>query len=495
MQVKIISMFMLVYLVSCASNTSPTRNLASGPYYHSPDALMCPMEGEEAFNRLYDLIANAKKYVHVSVYSWSDTGLERAIEKALVNKAVVRVVLHPTLKSSPKLESVVPKLEASGAEFKISPLNMHEKFTLIDDEVVVNTSANFSNGAKTKYSENMVFHELTRENSDSIRSLIRDFKDEFVILWNTSKDITTRGEANAEKLSEMIKKENVPNLKSDMALYSSSMNWTLKENAITSATYKSGKYQNLVKKTYPGSSEQMWTVRDVLLSSIKRAKKSIYLSINHFNLRVVSDELISAVKRGVDVKLAVDNQEYKRKPNNLEMTPQFVEDWKTLKGSEIPPVRVKYYSHEPSPRNWLLNHHKFILVDYEIPEETVLLSGSYNLSATAEQNQFDSLVMYKNPSYKNLYQAFYKEFQNQWSWNRVDDRPKKEMLDQFFATNNNSYPIHVAQAVALTWPEVIFLRSEVNKRAAGIFSGLGKHKDCSYFDPDSKQYWGCPNGK
>lgn len=492
---SVIFLSSLLMLASCAGHqvTKPERDVAS--QLNSPDALMCPMDGEVAFNRLYDLIGDAKKYVHITAYSWSDGGLEKAIEKALSNKAKVRVVLHPDLKDSPKVTNVVPKLEAMGAEFKIAPMNMHEKFTLIDDETVVNTSANFSGGAKNKYSENVVFHEFSKENSDSIKSIISDFKNEFTVLWNTSKDIVTNNEGLAAKINDFTKKENVPSASVDMALYSSSMNWTLKDNAPTTAGYKIGKYSSLVKKTYSGSAEQMWTVRDALLTAIKGANKSIYLSLNHFNIRAVSDALIEAVKRGVDVKLAVDNQEYKSKPNDLEMSPQFVADWKSLKGNVIPPVRVKYYSHEPSPSRWLLNHHKFVLVDYEVPEKTILLSGSYNLSQTAEQNQFDNLIVYKTNKYRDLYTSFFKEFQNQWTWNRVNDQPKKEVVDQFFTTKNNSYPVHINDAVSLTWPEVMSLRAEVNKKAPGIFSGLTKNRDCLYYDPAKKAYWACPNGK
>ena len=488
-------LLLLSLLTSCATNPKIENNervIATDS--QSPDALMCPKDGDEAFNRLYELIGDAKKYVHISVYSWSDGGLEKAITKALNNKVKVRVVLHPDLKESPKVATVVPVLEKLGAEFKISPLNMHEKFTLIDDETIVNTSANFSGGAKNKYSENMIFHELSKENSDSIKSLITDFKNEFVILWNTSKDIVTNGEGNAARLTDVIKKENIPTDR-DMALYSSSMNWTLKENSPTSVLFKQGKYQSLVKKLYPNTTEQTWTVRDALISAIKGANKSIYLSLNHFNIRAVSDELIAAVKRGVDVKLAVDNQEYKSKPNDIEMTPQFVQDWKALKGSTVPPVRVKYYSHEPSPRTWLLNHHKFVLVDYEVSGKTILLSGSYNLSATAEQNQFDNLVIYKTALYNNLYKTFNDEFTNLWNLNRVDDQPKKEVLDLFYQTKGNSYPIHVSEAVSLTWPEVMGLRADINKKAPGIFSGLSKNKDCMYYDPAKKSYWACPNGK
>ena len=485
----------LIMMSSCSQWSAPQGSREIAQSTSAPEALMSPHEGPVAFNRLYDLISQAKSYAHITIYSWSDGGLDKAIESALANKARVRVVLHPDLKDSAKVLNVVPRLEELGAEFKIATLNMHEKFSLIDDETVVNTSANFSNGAKNKYSENMIFHELSRENSEATKSLLKDFKREFVILWNSSKDVFTQNEGIAEKLTDNSFKDNSASKNSDMTLYSSSQNWNFVENKEGSANYKLGKYYSLKKRTYANSSEQTWIVRDVLIDAINKANKSIYLSLNHFNIRMVSDALIAAVQRGVDVKLAVDNQEYKSKPNDLEMTPQFVEDWKKIKGKELPPVRVKYYSHEPSPRSWLLNHHKFILIDYQIPAKTILLSGSYNLSKTAEQNQFDNIVTYKGTNYRSLYLSFYKEFLNQWEWNRTKEGPKKEMIEQFFATKNNSYPVHVAEAVSLTWPETMQLRSEVNKKAPGIFSGLTKNRECLYYDAVKKQYWACPNGK
>jgi|GEM_PF-1825294 len=498
-----LTLSMLFILASCSSNNvleayhpvkdKLKRQLASGK--NSPDALMCPHEGELAFQRMYEIIGNAKKYAHITVYSWSDGGLEKAIDKALSQKAKVRVILHPDLKDSKKVLDIVPVLESKGAEFKFAAMNMHEKFIVVDDESVSNTSANFSGGAKNKYSENVVYHELAKENTEEIKGLIADFKNEFTILWNTGKDIISKGEPIAEKLNDYTKKENVPS-KSKMALYSSSMNWTLKENKIGSAGQKIGKYFSLVKKTYPNKAEQTWTVRDVLIEKINSAQKSIYLSLNHFNIRAVSDALVAAVKRGVDVRLAVDNQEYKGKPNDLEMTPQFVQDWFLLKGKKVsPPVRVKYYSHEPSPRSWLLNHHKFVIVDFEVPGKTILLSGSYNLSATAEQNQFDNLVVYQSEDYRDLYETFKKEFDNQWFWNRPNDKPKQDVIDLFLTAKGGSYPIHIQDAVSLSWEEVQNLRSEVNKKAPGIYSGLTKNRDCLYYDPGKKAYWACPDGK
>lgn len=499
MKVYIISLFcILLTYTSCANLTSQKQYLqdrnvsAQSPTLETPFALMSPQEGKVSFPQMYSFISNAKSYAYISVYSWSDGGLDAAIEKALQNKAIVRVVLDPALKNSSKFTNAIPSLEAKGAEFKIAPMNMHEKFSIIDDSILINGSANFSSGAQNKYSENIIFHETEKDSSNNTKSLINDFKNEFSIIWNVSKDVVTNNELNSSKMSS-TKSINIPTENMDMTLYASSMNWTLKDNPKDSKLLSSGRYQSLVAKKDPASKEQLWTVRDILIQNINSAKKSIYLSLNHFNIRPVSDALIEAVKRGVDVRLAVDNQEYKARPNNLEMSPQFVEDWNKLNKNIVPPVRVKYYSHEPSARFWLLNHHKFALFDYEIPEKTVLLSGSYNLSKNAEQNQFDNLVLYKTEKYRNLYLSFYNEFENLWNLNRVNDKPKSEILNFFLtAKDNNLYPLHNNEAVSLTWPEIMDLRSQVNKKAPGIFSGLTRFHDCMYYNPTSKTYAACP---
>ncbi len=464
----------------------------------SPDALFCPNEGDIAFNRMYDLIGNARVYAHITAYSWSDSGLDRAVESALKNGAKVKMVLHPDLyKDSPKVQASVAALETKGAEVKIAPMNMHEKFSVIDDETVINTSANFSGGAKNKYSENVVYHELKKENSPEIQNLIDQFKREFAIIWNTGKDVVTNGEKIADQIQIKDLGKHFPNEKGVMELYSSSMNFDVAANKVGSAALALGKYFSLKKRTNT-TKEQTWIVRDVLIKHINAATKSIQLSLNHFNIREVSDALIEAVKRGVDVKLAVDAQEYKSKPNDLEMSPQFAQDWYALKGKKVsPPIRVKYYSHEPNPATWSLNHHKFVLVDYGVPGKTVLLSGSYNLSKTAEQNQFDNLIVYKKDDYKDLYTAFNDEFKALWFWNRPNDVPKQEIIDQFLTAKGGAYPIHIQEAVSLSWEEIVKLRSDLTALAPGFFRGLNmKTGNCSFYDPKKNKYFGaspkCP---
>ncbi|CBW28169.1 putative exported protein [Halobacteriovorax marinus SJ] len=450
-----------------------------------------PHEGAQAFEIIYKEVKESKKYVYATIYSWSDKGITDSFKEALQNGVEVKIILHPSLAKKSSIKKVASELEALGADLKIAKMNMHEKFVLVDDVFVVNSSANMSGGAKNRYSENFIYHS---DETVEGKSVLSQFKKEFIILWNSAKDIFTANEGIAEKLN-LEALSNSP-INSNASLYSSSMNFKIKENKPSSKAYKQGKYYTLSR--IGGVKNQTWTVRDIILDNIKNAKSNIYLSLNHFNIREISDALIEAVKRGVDVKLAVDNQEFKTRINNKEMTPQFVSDWKALPGnkSKIAPVRVKYYSHSPSPRHWLLNHHKFIIVDYNESnfEETKLISGSYNLSKTAEHNQFDNMVVYKSVANKALFKSFKEEFDNQWFWNRdSSDKPKKEMIEQFTnLKDGTSIALHMKEAVSLNWKEVLSLRSKVSRAAKGFFRGLYSNKDCLYYDVTKSSFWGCP---
>ena len=53
-------------------------------------------------------------------------------------------------------QDVIEPLEEDCAEFKYTNKTMHEKFVIVDDEYMINSSANFSGGAITRYSENFI---------------------------------------------------------------------------------------------------------------------------------------------------------------------------------------------------------------------------------------------------------------------------------------------------------------------------------------------------
>jgi phosphatidylserine/phosphatidylglycerophosphate/cardiolipin synthase-like enzyme len=476
----------LVFL-SCALTTDK-RELASNTESESIEVYMSPTQGKEAFEKMYDMIKEAKDSVNVTVYSWSDAGFTKALRSTLSknNPPIVRVVLKKSLFT--KHKKTIEELEKMGAMFKSAKIELHEKFIIADGEKLVNSSANMSGGAKNKYSENFIFFNKKDEsNKSDITVILQEFEKEFALIWNSAHDYITEEEIQS---ADVLNHKNTARKRkkdSHIKLFSSSMNY--KVSAPRRRDFDKGSVIGLQR--IPNKKNQIWTVKDQILEAINKAEKNIFLNINHFNLRDISDALIQAIERGVDVKLAVDSQEFKTFLNNKEMTPQFVQDFVKLKGEQIAiPVRIKFYSFVPHHSSWSLNHHKAILVDYDKRGDlnTTLLTGSYNYSKTAEHSKFDNQVRFKSEKYQEVYDAFYNEFMYLWSLERDDkDKPKKKMLDFFKIARNNLIPLHSNIPFSLTWEEAVKLKSDIFKlHPESRF--FYKHKQCQYFNTKTKVF-------
>ena len=513
-----------------------------------------PQEGKLVFEKIYKQIKNAKEYVYITIYSWSSNGLDKALTEAMKKNPnlEISIVLNDDLYPNGKSEKAVLKrekmkaritpLEELGIKFKKAMQNMHEKFVVVDDQFLVNTSANFSSGPLKSYSEDFVLFNNS-DNNNIIQKLIQDFKYEFAVIWNSSSDIITEnevGEANFIKM-ELAEKSTkyIPTQNNHLTLFTSSMNYFLKKNNKTSKDFKIGRHLKLVPRYRDGFmvppsvkrkpkesiadyklrikdrenlkvKNRPWVVRNAILDLIKNANKSILLSLNHFNIKEVYLALIEAIKeRNIEVKLAVDNQEFKRyikdwgPRQSIEMTPRFVRDWKKLPGNKnkIPPVRVKYYSHAPHPSFWRLNHHKFILVDYDANNfsQTKLLAGSYNVSTNAELNQFDNLILYKGKSFSHIFKRFKNQHDHLWDYERKKGKPSKKILDYFFkrsSIDGQSLSIHNNESVSLTWNEAIDLQKKIEKIAPKFIDQLKQNtKGCKFYNPKKDKFWVSINKK
>lgn len=479
-----------VLLVGCSSQPTQLTGARDVAAEKEFSAMFSPWEGKEAFDKMYKIISAAKEDVKVSVYSWSDKEFDAALEAAAKNGATVRVVLHPDLAKKETMLSRYTALEQLKAKGKISfkqaPRNMHEKFVIVDNESLVNSSANMSNGAKTSYSENFVF--LTAP-----AHIIENFQNEFAVMWNSSKDILTSDKDVVEDALEYDAAKHQTKNK-DVILYSSSMNYDYLENKVGGKDHASGKYIKLRAKGKPPGP---YTVRDAIIEAIDNAQETILGSFNHFNFKEAAEALIRASKRGVDVKLTVDNQEYFENyfPGIIEYTPYFVDAWKKLPGNagKEPPVRVKFYSHYPNPSRWLLNHHKWLLVDQAKGEKALLLTGSYNFSETAEHNQFDNMVSFKGKKYASLHKDFSKEFDTLWDLERKGDKPNQEILSHFTTVVEGKLPIHHNRAVSMSWGELLTLRNSIRKIAPKFLRGMNMTTSACYgYDVKKAIFVGCP---
>jgi len=465
------------------------------------EVYMSPHEGRNSFNKVYSLIEGSRNYIHLTLYGWSDKGLFMALKKALtkINPPKVRIVLHRPLYINskngphPTLHSRVKKLEKLGAEFKLAKQKMHEKFLIVDNEILMNGSANMSNGPLTRYSENMVYYSSGGNSLHPHDRLIQQFKHEFSVLFNSGTDLITHGERIATEIKDYNQRSengellnNLP-VASDLYLVSSSMNFKLRRNRPGTVKYREGRYLSLAAKKIEGN--KTWNVREMLIREIDKAKDNILVCLNHLTLPAVKDAFIRAVQRGVKIHWFVDNYEYSTKTNSKAQTPKFVAEYQNIMQQKKTPVRVKWYSIIPHPRYALLNHHKFILID-SATDFPVLLSGSSNMSKSAEFTQFDNIVVHRGLRFSRLYQKFADEFWQLWKLNRTaEDKPSPKLIELFTSVNKDGFMrIHKKTPLSLTWDEVKSLNTAIYAAAPGLKTKLSGFDHCAFYDYKTESF-------
>ena len=125
----------------------------------------------------------------------------------------------------------------------------------------------------------------------------------------------------------------------------------------------------------------------LLIGLIEKARKSIHIMIYSFTLDELSEALIEAKNRGVDVKVVIEAENAFSKGSEYR---------KLLEGG----VDVKLDGN-PS-----LMHHKVMIIDGKI-----IVTGSYNWSWSAENKNDENLVILESAEAASLYEA---EFQRVW---------------------------------------------------------------------------------
>lgn len=454
--------------------------LESDPNAFYSKAMFSPAQGPEAFDVIFEEIANAQDYAYITVYSWKLDGLRKAALKACENGAKVRILMDKRHESRTK--ETIEELEASGCvEVRKTAKTMHEKFVIVDDRFLVNSSANFSSGAKYKYNESFVF--LCDENTVNgpEDDLIEQFKHEFSILWNYGND-TKHDKNGSENITPIYLSDNLqevlyPPACEGACLYSSSTNFS----------YIEGEDYKLSLRTVKDS----YKVQDQMLAAIDGAKKSLYMSVNYLLLEDVCTAVENAIKRGIDVKVASDNKSAKNWSDCANI----------LSENYGESFRFKFYSFFPNARKAILNHNKFFIVDYDptlieegkdISEDTILVTGSHNISNTAEKKQFDNMIVFKTLAHGNLYRAFYKDFEYVWNLGRDE---KEERVEAIIAPFRGHYLIHQFNQdglVSLTLEELNKMKKELEERAPGILSRETPRKtleECDYYNPENRKYY------
>jgi phosphatidylserine/phosphatidylglycerophosphate/cardiolipin synthase-like enzyme len=174
-------------MYSSASQQSSTTTVTTTLYAtHTTPAtekvgaveVVCFSRTERCDDLLTGLIRGAKDRIYVAIYSFTSDRLAEALIEARRRGVDVRVVMER--REANGTGSEYPRLRGAGVEVKLdaNPGLMHHKFMVIDGEIVVTGSYNWSAAAEERNDENLV---VIRD-----RGVAGAYEREFERIWSQS---------------------------------------------------------------------------------------------------------------------------------------------------------------------------------------------------------------------------------------------------------------------------------------------------------------------
>ncbi len=427
------------------------------------DVVFSPQALENSHTaRVAGLIDKAQRSIDIAMYSFSDAGISTALANAVARGVKVRFVFE-TASADRKLTgdaiatSKSGRLEAAGVDVRWVNKIMHHKFMIVDGPrdaaeaattaTLVTGSANWSNGAATRYDENTLFLEGHRELNLRVQR-------EFNLMWDHSRDFVS----NAEIVSEGSTLEITDELIGDdpgEAVHFTSANFAVKNGD----TF-----------TLAGSN----AVADQLVAAIEGATDSIKVASGHLRSRPVAEALMrkAAENPEVEIQAYLDGQEFVSEATHnaqVEDLAECVAEAGTSEskirdcndrgflfgfvvGNSGIDVRYKYYSYRWTAKNALQMHHKYLIIDGD-----ELWTGSYNLSDNAEHNTFENMFHFSGPEFAPIIDRFEANFASMWETGREPDL-LSSLRDTIATVAQGEIPLLFAP-MALEWSDVSALKT------------------------------------
>ncbi len=321
-----------VLLADSTSKLMPDRNCST---------LIC----KEFLNN----INNAEKTIDMAIYGYSSVPkIEEALRNATSRGVKLRLVYDIDSKGSniypdtDKILQLIPNNQNDGNS-KESNNIMHNKFYIFDDKILITGSANLSHTDMSGYNSNSIVVIKSKE-------VANVYKLEFEQMYN--------GDFHSNTTSKTKRDQEV----SDTALR---IYFSPQDKSITNA----------------------------VLPLIQNAKRYIYIPTFVLTEQRVTEELINAKKRGVDVKIIIDalNASIKHSKH------------KELREGGIL-VKTENYAGKM--------HSKSMIVD-----DKYTIIGSMNFSNSGENKNDENLIVINNDKIARFYKNFFL-----YQWNRINDK-------------------------------------------------------------------------
>lgn len=294
-------------------------------------------------------INNSRKSIDMAIYGYSSVHkIEEALLNALKRGVKIRFVYDVDAKGiniypdTLKLIQYIPNNINDGKSIDANNI-MHNKFYIFDDKITITGSANLSHTDMSEFNTN---------------SIIIINSPDFAKIYKTEFEQMFDGNFHTAKKSNTRKKLNFPNTNLDVYF-----------------------------------SPQDKSITNAILPLIRNAKKYIYIPTFVLTERRVTEELILAKQRGVDVKIIIDalNASIKHSKH------------KELREGGIL-VKTENYAGKM--------HSKSMIVD-----DRYTIIGSMNFSNSGENKNDENLIVIDNEKLAMFYKTFFI-----YQWNKIDDR-------------------------------------------------------------------------
>ena len=446
--------------------------------------IFSPQPADASHNaRIAQLIDQAAHTVDIAMYSYSDAGIQAALERAVDRGIKVRFVFETAnedkkLTGSALASSKSGRLEAAGVNVRMVNKIMHHKFAIIDgprDDIeragtatLVTGSGNWSFSGGSQFDENTLF--LTGQTE-----LAMKYQREFDLMWNHSRDLVAVPSLAFEVSTADL--SSIPDDPGIDVLFTSD-NFDISEGSTTFRTDKS----SLAMAT-------KW------VAAIQGARESIHIASGHLRLKPVAEALMAAKQANpdLDIKVYLDQQEFIsqsgddfQKNQVQECLAEATTDsqrfdcenkeflWsRTVLLSGID-VRFKSYAFRWDHSYAVQMHDKYMVIDGE-----KLFSGSFNLSMNSEHDTFENCVVMEGAEFADVISAYEANFAAIWETGRADDL-LTGLRDEIATAD--TIPI-VFDSMALTWQEFTDLRALITENCTQVNSdefrkNAAAHKVC-----------------
>jgi len=123
------------------------------------------------------------------------------------------------------------------------------------------------------------------------------------------------------------------------------------------------------------------SVGEAIVEELRQTKTKLFMAIYGFNNLVLAEELVNLAKRGISVRIKMDDQKTMKKKHRRVI--------QSLRARGIP---VQIVGRENK------NHNKFVVID-----GTKVITGSYNWTLRAEKN-WENLLILDCPKLAQMYE-------------------------------------------------------------------------------------------